>query len=80
MNIKNPAESLLEIVDVDRLIIDQAVIDSVKHYVRYNESGLAYDELIFQIKNEFYYPSPKAFKLIKHTAKELGIIYPNLSC
>lgn len=76
----NPAESLLKVVKIDNSIIELAVIESVKHYINHNETGLAYDELLFQIENKLYSPSSKALKLIKHAAQELKIIYPNWSC
>jgi hypothetical protein len=80
MSVLNPAEALLQVVMFDGAIIKSSVIDSVKDYIDHNETGLAYDELIFQIENNFYRPSSKALKLIKHAAQELKIIYPNWSC
>lgn len=80
MKTLNPAESLLRVVKIDSSIIESAVIESVKHFINHNETGLAYDELLFQIENKFYCPSSEALKLIKHAARELKIIYPNWSC
>lgn len=80
MNEMNAEEALLEVLKIDKSRIPNNYAVEANHFLEHNESGLAYDLLVFGIQTSVYLPSAEALILIKHAATEWGGVYPNLSC
>jgi hypothetical protein len=70
--------AIMQILKLDIEQFDKKDIIEIFHFIFYNECGLAYDGLIYLIKQASYKPSEEALSLIKLTGTMLGVEYPNL--
>ena len=75
----DPPRAILQILKLDIDQFDKRDMLEIFHFIFYNECGLAYDSLIYLIKQAGYTPSEDALVLIKLTGSMLGVEYPKQS-
>ena len=75
----NPEQALLMVFAIDyHMLMKIEGIVQTRSFLEHNETGLAYDDFVFIIRDGLYQPTLESFTLIKLAGSMLGVEYPNL--